>query len=179
MSGICNYCVNKNECEKCNKSWHDMFIPSDDVKQYFQKSYTGVGGMNGYSYHFDTTSETLVPTHSIRMHHSNYRCPYCGETMYPIQDKDTLAVTGYCCICEGAKAELEYENKKKELEKEYAKKINDLQKEYQDKLSFCSEKLFEIKQKEEKNSFLFFSHDFNHFATLNGKPYTEIEQIVD
>ena len=98
--------------------------------------------------------------------------------MYSIQDKDTFAVIGHCCICAGARAEIEYERKKKDLENEYKNKIFKLQSEYSDKLSFCSEKLFEIKQKREKSRFNFFSHDYNHFGTLNGKSYTKIEQIV-
>lgn len=177
MDTVCNYCINKESCKNCNKAWKDMFIPSEEVKKYFQKSYNGVKGINGYSYHFDTTNDSLVPTHHIIIN-GDYFCPYCGEEMYPIQDKYTFAVIGYCCICEGAKAEIEYERKKNDLEAAYKKKISNLQAEYDDKLSFCSEKLFEIKQKRERNKFNFFSHDFNHFSTLNGKLYTEIEQIV-
>ena len=173
----CNYCTNKESCKSCDKAWKDMFIPSEEVKDYFQKSYNGVRGINGYAYHFDTTNDSLVPTNHIIIN-DDYFCPYCGGEMYSIQDKDTFAVIGHCCICAGARAEIEYERKKKDLENEYKNKIFKLQSEYSDKLSFCSEKLFEIKQKREKSRFNFFSHYYNHFGTLNGKSYTKIEQIV-
>lgn len=173
----CNYCINKEQCNECDKKWKDKFIPSEEVKQYFSCGYVGVRGINGRVYRFDTTNESLVPTHKILID-GDYYCPYCGESMYPIQDKYTLEVIGHCCICQGAKDEIEYEQKKKELDKKHEKELYELRKEYSDKLAFCSEKLFEIKQKLERKHFEFFSHDYNHFATLNGKPYTNIEQIV-
>ena len=111
----CNYCTNKESCKSCDKAWKDMFIPSEEVKDYFQKSYNGVRGINGYAYHFDTTNDSLVPTHHIIIN-GDYFCPYCGGEMYSIQDKDTFAVIGHCCICAGARAEIEYERKKKDLE---------------------------------------------------------------
>ena len=107
----------------------------------------------------------------------NY-CPYCGNKMYPIQDDVTFTVTGYCCICEGARNEIEYENKKQILEEKHKKELLALSNEYQDKLTFDSDKLFKIKQRKEKESFEFFSRKYNHFSTLNGEIYTDIEQIV-
>lgn len=172
----CNYCVNKSQCNKCDK-WKDKFIPSEEVKQYFRHGYVGTRGISGYTYDFDNTNESLVTTHKIHID-GKYYCPYCGELMYSIQDKYTLSTIGYCCICQGARDEIEYEQKKKELEKKYEEELCTLQKEYSDKLKFCSDKLFDIKQKLERNRFEFFSHNHNHFCTLNGKPYTNIEQIV-
>ena len=177
MSQKCNYCTNKSECKTCDKGWKDKFIPQDEVKQYFNQGYVGVGGLNGYVYTFDTTSETLVNTHYILIDGDCY-CPYCGEPMFCIQDKESLDVIGHCCICQGARDEIEYENKKRELEKRHKEELYSLQEEYKDKLEFCSKKLFDIKQRIERKHFEFFSHSDNHFTTLNNKPLHEIEQII-
>lgn len=176
MSSKCNYCTNKEQCNECDKGWKDKFIPSEGVKHYFSRGYVGVRGINGCTYSFDTTNEALVPTHSIRIDGDCY-CPYCGEQMYVIQDRETLDVIGHCCICEGARSELEFEKKKKELEKKHREELYALESEYKDKLGFCSDKLFEIKQRLERKHFEFLSHNYNHFSTLNGKSYTNIEQI--
>ena len=177
MSSRCNHCINKEQCNECDKGWKDKFIPSEEVKQYFNKSYVDVRGINGRVYSFNTTNESLVPTHSIQINGDRY-CPYCGETMYPIQNNKTLSIIGYCCICQSARDEIEYEKKKKELEKKYDEELFNLRTEYRDKLTFCSDKLFEIKQRHDKKDFEFFKHNHDHFSTLNGKPYTTIEQII-
>ena len=176
MSDLCNYCVNKDECETCDKGWHDHFVPSEDVRKYFRNGYVGVRGINGYIWHFDTTDSSLVPTHSVRIGNTHY-CPYCGGEMYPVQDEETLIVTGHCCICEGARAELEYEGKKKALEEEYRKKLHSLQSEYGKVLSFRADRLLKIRQKHERNSFSYRPGVLNHFSTLNGEPYTDIMQF--
>lgn len=174
----CSYCVNTGACEKCDKNWRDMFIPSDEVKRFFFKGYVGVRGMNGYIYDFDTMDESLVPTHSIRIGNTHY-CPYCGEEMFCIQDRETLAVTGYCCLCKGAMAEIEYEKARKKLEEEYKKALANLQEEYRERLTFDAKKLVEEKHRQEMDSFKFFGADrYNHFGTINGKSYTEIDQIL-
>lgn len=178
MGNLCDYCINRESCKKCDKGWHDKFIPSDDVKKYFNHGYVGVRGIKGYVWHFDTTNEHLKPTHSITIGGTNY-CPYCGEEMYLIQNMETLAKEGYCCICEGARAELVYEEKRKKLESDYQQKLHELQSEYSGVLSFKAEKLLEIKQKREKELLGFRSGHINHFSTLNGKSYTDIKQITD
>ena len=177
MNQKCKYCLNKEQCSKCDAGWKDKFIPSEEVKGYFRYSYVGVGGLNGWTYDFDTTSESLIPTHSVLIGYDHY-CPYCGEKMYSIQDKATLGVIGYCCICDGARKEIEYEKRKKELEDKHKKELNDLKNEYIDRLQFCSNKLLEIKQQEEQRRFDFFRYDYNHFSTLNGEKLTTIGQIV-
>lgn len=177
MSQKCNYCTNKNNCQTCDKNWKDKFIPSDEVKQYFSRVYTGIGGLNGYSYSFKNTSEDLVNTHYIIIDGKHY-CPYCGERMFPIQDSLTFMVRGYCCICQGARDEIEYEKKKKALEQKHEEELYSLRNEYRDKLVFCSDKLLDIKQKIEREDFQFFDEKHYHFSTLNDKPYSTIEQIV-
>lgn len=173
----CNYCINKEQCSTCNRDWKDKFIPSDEVKKYFHQGYCGVRGINGYIWEFDTTNTLLKPTHYI-MIGNTYYCPYCGEVMYSIQEKETLETIGHCCICQSARDEIEYEEKKKKLEEKYKKEMQLLDREYKEKLSFCSEKLFDIKQQQERDSFKFFSHEYNHFSTLNGKIYNEIKQLI-
>ena len=101
----CNYCVNKDFCSKCDSKWKDKFIPNNDVKKYFNYGYVGVRGIHGYVWSFDTTNEKLISTHAIKIYNSLY-CPYCGEKMLTIQDRSSLATIGYCCICDGAMAEI-------------------------------------------------------------------------
>lgn len=177
MSSKCNYCTNKEQCNECDKEWKDKFIPSEEVKQYFSRGYVGVRGINGCTYSFNNTNEALVSTHGICIDR-DYYCPYCGDIMYVIQDKETLDVIGHCCICQGARDEIEFEKKKKELERKFKEELSALEDEYEDKLTFCSEKLFDIKQRQERKHFEFFSHEYNHFSTLNGETYRTIEQIV-
>ena len=97
MVQLCNYCINKTQCNECDKKWKDKFIPSDDVRKYFNLYYVGVHGINGRTYSFNNTNEDLVSTHCMLIGSDHY-CPYCGEKMWPIQDKKTLDVIGYCCI---------------------------------------------------------------------------------
>jgi len=174
---LCNYCENKSACAKCNKVWNDQFIPAQRVRKYFAHNYVGVRGVHGYVWSFDTTNEELVPTHSIRIG-NEYYCPYCGSRMYLIQDKITFSVTGYCCICEGAEAELKYEAEKEELLKKQEMELRALKESYKEKLTFCSEKLFQIKQEQEKKRFYGCYHNYNHFDTLNGRAYKEIESMI-
>ena len=168
----CNYCINKTECDNCDKKWKDKFIPSEEVKHYFHKTNLG--------YMFDNFNTSLKSTHAIFIDsYNNPYCPYCGERMYHIQDKDTpnYDTIGYCCICEGTRAELEYEERRKDLLEKHEEELDSLKKEYSNKLTFCSDRLLEIKHEEDKRRFS--SRDFNHFCTLNGKPYTDIDQMTD
>lgn len=179
MNAICNHCINKEQCSECDKKWKDKFVPSDEVKHYFSRWYCS----SGPSYHFNTTNPDLVPTHSIVIGWNDHYCPYCGEKMFVIQDKETLKEIGYCCICEGARAELDYENKKVAIQLKYEKmladELSELRGEYADKLSFCSEKLFEIKQKKERERFESSSRNFAHFSTLNGKIYHRADEMFE
>ncbi len=173
----CNYCVNKSQCDECRKDWKDKFIPSEEVRHYFVRAYVGSMGTCGYIYTFENCKKDLIPTHSVVIDGTHY-CPYCGDTMYHIQDKDTLATIGYCCICEGARSEIEYEKEKKELERKHEKEMFELRCKYSYKLKFDSKKLLEIKQEMERKYLNFFRHDDCHFTTLNGKPIKHINDIV-
>jgi len=177
-SDYCKYCINKTYCEDCKESCYDRFIPSDEVKEYFYRSYVGVRGINGYTYSFNGINPSLSPTHSIYIKNTPY-CAYCGEPMFYIYHSHTDDIEkGFCCICESARAEMEYEKKKDELTSKYEEDLFKLQKEYKEKLTFCSEKLIEIKHQQELDALKFFKHERTHFSTLNGKPFTEINQIV-
>lgn len=177
MREECNYCVNKRQCDECDKWWRDKFIPSGEVEKYFSYNYVGVRGINGYVFNFNTTNKDLKPTHHILID-GVYYCPYCGELMYPIQDENTLAITGHCCICQGARDEIEYEEKKRKLDKKYEEELSLLKQEYRRKLSFCTEKLFEIKQKQEKEHFNFARHDYDHFSIVDDSICNKIDQII-
>lgn len=173
MSNKCCYCVNKTQCSECDTNWKDKFIPSDEVKQYFHKNYCGVGGIDGCTYGPDPTDPSLVPTHHIIID-GEYYCPYCGEKMFLIQNKITFGEIGHYCICKGARDELEYETKKAALIAKHENELAELKKEYKEKLSFCSEKLLEIKQEKERKNFKFFSPEFNHFG-----PFQDAKKMFD
>ena len=145
---------------------NNNLIPSDGVKQ-------GSVGLGKQRYSFNTTNTDLIPTHDISIKGVHY-CPYCGDIMFYVQEPRTYAVIGYCCLCEGARAEIEYETHKRALILENEQRLLSHQKEYADKLTFCSEKLFEIHQQMEQKHFRP-EPRLNHFATLNGERYTSIE----
>lgn len=167
----CRFCKKHNtqECKsECGSKWNiNYFVPKDEVKKYFSQG------------DFDTMNDKLVPTHSINIDGNHY-CPYCGESMFPIQDKNspTYATIGYTCICDGARSELEYNERLKELREKQQEELRELQNAYKDKLTFCCDKLFEIHQKREKEHFRFMKHTLNHFSTLNGEKFGDIQDIV-
>lgn len=176
--GICRYCTNgPDACHKCDKHWRDMFIPSEDVKKYFRYGYNGVRGIRGHTYDFDTTSPDLKPTRHVIIDGARY-CPYCGEQMYCIQDMDTLAVTGHCCICEGARAQLAYDEEEKALRAKHEAELLSLRNRYREDLEYDTEKLFAIKLEKEKARLARHTRHADYFATLNGEPYTDIEQLL-
>lgn len=151
MSSKCNYCTNKSQCSECDKGWMDKFIPSKEVEHYFERYYVGVRGINGSRYEWNSSNPDHIPTHSITIGRTKY-CPYCGETMFPIQGYlargiDNYDITGYCCICQGARDELEYKNKQEELAQKHKQEMRDLEKSYREKLKFCTEKLIDMQLK--------------------------------
>lgn len=183
MSVKCSYCINKKECKECKKNgWFDKFIPYEDVKEYFINGYNGVRGYDGkHTWDFNNTNPKLLETHFILIKNKHY-CPYCGEEMFPIQKEvlefNDYSITGYCCICKGARTEIKYEKEKKELEERYKKKLESLDEKYNKRLKFNSEKLFKIKQQKEKESFESYSNKYCHFSTLNGDKINDIKQII-
>lgn len=172
----CRFCVNKENCATCtNKGWRGTkFVPAEKVRKYFECVYSGIDKI-GYIYRFNTTNPELVNTHGIYMY-GQYLCPYCGERMYCIQDKETLAVIGYCCICDGARAEVKYEEEKRELERKHEMEMSKLESKYYDKLSFDTDKLIKIKHEIECKRYS--SRHSNYFTTINGKQISKIEDIV-
>lgn len=164
MSIKCKYCRNKNhQCKECDKDWKDKFIPNDEVFHYFNYNYCGTKGINGYTYDWDSTNSNLKSTHWVDISGIKV-CPYCGEKVLPIQDRN-LDIIGHCCICEGARAELEYESKKEDMRNRHSIELQELQNEYKEKLKFDSDKLLKIKQEKERYYFEFFDKTYNHFNT--------------
>ena len=151
MSSKCNYCTNKSQCSECDKGWKDKFIPSKEVEHYFHRYYVGVRGINGLEFSWVPDNPELVPTHSIAIGSRHY-CAYCGEEMFPIQGYlaqriNNYATTGYCCICQGARDELEYKTKQEELAQKHKQEEQDLKNSYREKLKFCTEKLIDMQLK--------------------------------
>lgn len=163
MSIKCNVCINKDSCKDCKIGWEDKFIPNNEVKQFFERGYAGTIGINGYVWSWNPTNSDLNPTHRLDIYGKNI-CPYCGEEMYPIQNKN-LDIIGHCCLCKGARAEIEYENKKRDMKNRHNVELQELQNEYKEKLKFDSNKLLEFKQKEERYLFKFIDKTYNHFNT--------------
>lgn len=163
MSIKCKYCTNTFFCKECDKNWYDKFIPNKEVKYFFNYNYCGRGGINGYTYDWDSTNPDLKPTHWVNIQGTKV-CPYCGEKVLPIQDKN-LNVIGHCCICEGARAELEYESKKEDMQNRHKIELIELENEYEEKLKFCSDKLLKLKQEKERYYFEFLDKTYNHFNT--------------
>ena len=170
MSSRCNYCTNKGQCSECDKGWYDKFIPSEEVKHYFHRHYVGVRGIDGSRYGWVPDNPELVPTHSITIGSRHY-CAYCGEEMFPIQGYlakgiNNYATTGYCCICQGARDEIEYEIKKEELAQKHEQEEQELKNSYREKLKFCTKKLIDMQLKEiikDCES----PYEYNHFSDVN------------
>lgn len=121
---------------------------------------------------------TKKPTHTIEIGYYAY-CAYCGNRAYNLQHPITLDVIGHYCTCEGAQNELKYEEELKALQEKHEQEQEELRQKYRDKLQFCDEKLFEVKQRLERESFEHsskYSH-YCHFSTLNGKKYRTIDQL--
>ena len=163
MSNKCDVCTNNFFCKECKEGWKDKFIPNDEVKQFFEFCYAGTIGINGYVWSWNSTNSDLKPTHRLDIYGKNI-CPYCGEEMYPIQNKN-LDIIGHCCLCKGARAELEYEDKKRDMQHRHQVELRELQNEYKESLQFCSEKLLQFKQQEEQRIVNFLDKVYNHFNT--------------
>ena len=170
MSSKCNYCINKTQCSECDKGWKDKFIPSKEVEHYFDRRYVGVRGIDGCMYSWDSTNPKLVPTRSITIGHTKY-CPYCGEEMFPIQGYlaqgiDNYDETGKCCICQGARDEIEYKLKREELAYKHKQEMNNLENSYKGRLKFCTEKLVDMQLKKIIKG-CESPHECNYFSDIN------------
>lgn len=183
MSSKCNFCINKSQCSECDKGWKDKFIPSEDVRQYFRRDYVGVRGIDGWVYSWNSTNPDLIPTSNIDVGNCHCHCPYCGEEMFPIQGYlargiDNYTTTGYCCICQGARDELEYNRKLEELKQRHEQELCELENQYKDKLKYCSDKLFDMYISKIKKNFKEGPYKYGYFSTLNGERYHSIKQFI-
>lgn len=183
MSTICNHCINKAQCSECDKSRKEKFVPSEEVKHYFERYYVGVYGIDGRVYSWNSTNPNLIPTTDIDVDGYGHYCPYCGEKMFPIQGYlargiDDYSTTGYCCICQGARDELEYKRKRIELEQKHAKELRNLEDQYRGKLTYCTDKLIEMRLSKIKKELASNPRTYSYFATLNGEKYNSVEQFI-
>ena len=177
MGVRCNYCINKSQCSECDKGWKDKFIPAEEVESYFERHYVGVRGINGSEFGWNSSNPDLVPTRSITIGSTKY-CAYCGETMFPIQGclaqgMNNYAVTGYCCICQGARDELEYKAKEEELIRKHEQEKKELQNSYRERLKFCTEKLIDIQLKQIIKS-CESPYEYTYFSSLK-----DAKQLID
>ena len=168
MANKCNYCINKSQCSECNIQ--DKFIPSEEVRWCFEHYYVGVRGIDGCVWEWNSSRKGIEPTSEVQIEGSHY-CPYCGETMFSIQGClakgiKNYDVTGYCCLCQGARNELAYKHKVKALKQKHEDELYAVQTEYREKLVYCTDKLFEIKQREEKKRFDFFKDHHSYFNVV-------------
>lgn len=176
----CKSCVNKERCQESGNlctPHTSQFVPDDNSRQFFSRWWVG---NDKYEYHFDTKNPHWNHTHSISIDGINY-CPYCGDVMYFLETDDKK---GYCCICDGARAEIEYERELDSMLKRHKYELTNLKKEWSEKLVFDVKKLFEIKQRNEKekfdrrNSMRRSPWVPNHVMTLNDRPLKSIEDML-
>ena len=176
----CKSCVNKEKCKKngnlCTPH-ESQFVPDDNSRQFFSRWWVG---NDKYEYHFDMKNPHWNFTHSISIDGINY-CPYCGDVMYVLEIDGKR---GVCCICDGARAEIEYERELNAMLAKHKYELAKLQKEWSEKLVFDVKKLFEIKQRNEKekfdrrNSIRRSPCVPSHVMTLNNRSLESIEDIL-
>ena len=177
-SAYCNCCVNKdtdncNSCTEKNGNKYN-FVPRSDVRQYFSQCYVG---HDKYEYIWNSTNENMhTETHSVVIHNKHY-CPYCANLMFPIQEKNTLKITGYTCFCEGALTEAVYKQARAELQRKYEDAVLELHNTYRPKLIANFTELFAIKQEEEKRYFEFFNSD-PRCISFNDNNTIDLESVL-
>lgn len=175
MCKLYDYCENRESCSDCDKGWRDKFIPNEDVKEFFIRSYNGVRGIDGRSYYFDNTNENILPTKHVFIDGVPH-CPYCAEIMFSLQDYPRLDTIGYRCICRGARAEIEYNEKVNELKQKHSLEYSKLNNEFKDKLVVDIDKLFKEKQEIEKKKFGFFNKRMLTSRTI--KSGVDVDDII-
>jgi hypothetical protein len=182
---FCNICARQNSsfCENCLKNDENLnFRPREHFKYMF--TYSSCWKNKGETaYFWNTTNDTAIETRTVTIGSDEY-CPYCGRKALSLQRAiktfDNYSITGYCCLCEGALAEIEYRKKEQELLVRYEKERSDLRKEWSSKLSFNMDKLFEIQEEKRRQKFNNYTKDFsnNYFTTINDEIPTDIESIL-
>lgn len=167
---LCRICDNNGvKCKECD-SYKNKFEPKNEYYKFFSRSSNGTEE----TYHFNTTDEDLRITTSV----SGGICPYCGESMFYVQDRETLRTLGRTCLCDGAMAELEYLDKMRELKKKHQDDLIKLQNEYSDRLQYNKEKLFDIMINRLKKDFEWHKDSKVGFTTtINGEKLNTIEDI--
>lgn len=172
---VCHMCENQSHCqingEMCGKD-KDKFIPKEKVKHFFTRYCIGIdeNGDRKYFTHVDLDNPDLKPTHSILVG-GHVHCAYCGE-------KSMHVAAGYCCICDGALAEVQYNKELCELEAKHRLEMDELRKKWRKKLSFNLSRLLEVKQTQEKSRIDMWRDDVCHFMTINGNKITDLEDLL-
>lgn len=172
---ICHLCQNQSHCksneELCDEN-KDKFVPNDKVRHFFKRYYIGndENGDRKYVTHVDLDNPDLQPTHSILVGSRLY-CAYCG-------DRSIHATAGYCCICDGALAEVEYNKELCELEAKHRLEKDELRKKWSGKLRFNIDRLLEVRHSHERSRGSMWGENANHFTTINGNVIKKLEDIL-
>lgn len=136
-----------------------MAIPDyahESCKRFFSRGYVGTGhGDNGSAHkiYFDTSHPELKPTRTIVIEGGRPHCVYCGEIALPIQagrrHGGDFEVTGLCCVCKDAVAELELMDKVNELRSQFNLAERELIKQFPqpDKKKLTAIRLQKLKEK--------------------------------
>lgn len=138
---FCSLCVYKGlqVCKKCDH--FERFHPRQELSKYFRRNNQG-DTLNLWS----VDCNKLEPTATIKIG-SSYYCPYCGDFSFIVTNPAQKSpykrneVTGHCCFCEGALAELEYKKKRMLLELLHYQQLQNLKETYEPELKFHTDEL--------------------------------------
>lgn len=184
MGRFCNICERKNSiyCNECLKNDETLnFRPlREHSEKFYYSSSWNSPGKNCFSW--NTTNESAVETRVVYIGNTAY-CPYCGNKALALQRNikrfNDYEISGYCCLCDGALAESEYESLKAALIAEHEKELEGLKREWLPKLKYDADKLFQIEQTRRTNRFNS-NKDYgcSYFSTINGKTPDTIDKLL-
>lgn len=146
---ICEGCGGR-DCGSCEHFAY--FAPKPELRRYFRRREdAGTGGCL-----WETAGEALEPTATVRIG-AHYYCPYCGGFAFPIGDPAEenpyrkTRIIGHCCLCDGARAELDYKQKRRVLLSLHARQLRLLEERYAPELTFRTRDLLTIKHLKDRD----------------------------
>ena len=178
---FCNICIKRNTlaCKDCLQKGENLnFVPHSEFRPMFDyHSSWHNGNTNIYSFNCNNTKS--VQTRVIEIDGDMY-CPYCGNKALVLYSDhfDYGGLRGYCCLCDQALAEIEFQKELNRLNDEHEKKLYELQLAWKDKLKYNSRKLFDIQQRNREERFKTVD-DVSYFTTINGKTPETIERLFE
>lgn len=150
---FCSLCLNEglDFCNQCEQ--FDLFSPKSAMKKFFRPKQTD-DSRKCCRWEPDETSIEQTTTIKIG---SSYYCPYCGEYAFVVTDRAAEnpykknEVVGRCCLCNGARAELEYKKKRVLLLGMHERQLQLLVQQYEEDLRFHTEDLLAIRHFKDKH----------------------------